>query len=246
MWRAPGLSLSWGHAIVVPAPAEGRGCGSGVPIAAPVSRGLASDDPSMRDAIGADAAQRRAIDLQTVTQGVLNRHADLDVLREGVADLAEGFDNKLDGLCERFIMGRNYELAQECRIDDHGTLHERFEVLKSKLNDRLLEFDAQIYHLNETRAESISAKLHRMISQLQRFPDSLQHIYLGMPDWEARISTVEQNANNRIEAIRFELCRSLHDHKTKTDAFIDDLAARVRPSRNCSGSSKRHDRMCDR
>ena len=134
------------------------GCGPGVPITTPgpaqpapvfeIGRGFATDDPMLRDAIGADAAQRIAIDLQAISQGVLSTRADLDVLREGVADLAEGFENKIDGLRERFITEidrifdenrKNYELAQERRIDDHGTLHDRFEVLKSNINDRLVD-----------------------------------------------------------------------------------------------------------
>ncbi|CAE7260899.1 unnamed protein product [Symbiodinium microadriaticum] len=107
----------WGHPIVVPA--EGplfcqRGRGPVVPIVAPSpalatpaadwSRGLASDDPLMRDVIGAEAAQRIAVDLQAITQGMLSTRADRPRrFREGVADPAEGFDSKIDGLRERFI-----------------------------------------------------------------------------------------------------------------------------------------------
>ena len=112
-----GQGGDWGHPIVVPA--EGplfcqRGRGPVVPIVAPSpalatpaadwSRGLASDDPLMRDVIGAEAAQRIAVDLQAITQGMLSTRADRPRrFREGVADPAEGFDSKIDGLRERFI-----------------------------------------------------------------------------------------------------------------------------------------------
>ena len=42
-----------------------------------------------------------------------------------------------------------------------------------------------------------------------------------------RIGAVEQNATHRIEVIRTEMSRALHDHKERTDRLIDQLTARV-------------------
>ena len=77
---------------------------------------------------------------------MLGTRADLDVLRDGVSDLAESLDNRMEELRKRFVTEvdrvfdenrRNYELAHDRRIDDHKTLHEQ---LKSNLNDRFVEF----------------------------------------------------------------------------------------------------------
>ena len=38
---------------------------------------------------------------------------------------------------------------------------------------------------------------------------------------------VEQTATNRIEVIRTEISRALHDHKERTDRLIEQLTARV-------------------
>ena len=89
------------------------------------------------------------MDIQAIAHSVLGTRADLDVLRDGVPDLAESFDNRMEELRKRFVTEvdrvfdenrRNYELAHDRRIDDHKTLPERFEQLKSNLNDRLVEF----------------------------------------------------------------------------------------------------------
>ena len=58
-------------------------------------------------------------------------------MREGVSDLAENFNNRIEDLRRRFIA----EVAMNSlrpRIDDHETLHDAFEHVKSKLNDRLV------------------------------------------------------------------------------------------------------------
>ena len=103
-------------------------------------RGLMPDDSFAWNAVSAGTAQRIAADLQAISQSVTNTRADLDVLRNGAADLAEDFDNRIEGLRDRFITEveracdenrRNHELVQERRIDNHGSLHDRFEVLKS-------------------------------------------------------------------------------------------------------------------
>ena len=71
-------------------------------------------------------------------------------------------------------------------------------------------------------------ELHRVISDIQRYPGSLPHLSIGiMSNGEARIGAVEQEANSRIEALRIEMSRSLHDHKKRTDDLVDDLATRV-------------------
>ena len=86
-----------------------------------------------RDALGPDAAQRLALAIQAIAQGVHDTRADFEVLRDGVSVLVENLDERIEDLRKRSITEldqnfdenrRNYELAQERRIDDHGTPHE--------------------------------------------------------------------------------------------------------------------------
>ena len=62
------------------------------------------------------------------------------------------------------------------------------------INERLIEFDDRIFHINEQRGGSISLKLQEAIRDIRRYPDSLQQLYLGASNFEARLGTVEQNA----------------------------------------------------
>ena len=95
----------------------------------------------IRDALGPDAAQRIAIDIQAVVQGVLGTCADLNTCRkprQSIEDLRRHVITELDKNFDE--NRRDFELAQERGIDEHDTLHERFEQLKSNLNDRLVGF----------------------------------------------------------------------------------------------------------
>ncbi|CAE7581532.1 unnamed protein product [Symbiodinium microadriaticum] len=123
-------------------PFKGEGA-QGAAIAAPshshqapainLGRGLLGADPLNRDALGPDAAQRLALAIQAIAQGVHDTRADFEVLRDGVSVLVENLDERIEDLRKRSITEldqnfdenrRNYELAQERRIDDHGTPHE--------------------------------------------------------------------------------------------------------------------------
>ena len=62
---------------------------------------------------------------------------------------------------------------------------------------------------------------------IKRSPDALTQMNINISNAEVRIGAVEQNATHRIEVIRTEMSRALHDHKERTDRIIDQLTARV-------------------
>ncbi|CAE7815308.1 unnamed protein product [Symbiodinium sp. CCMP2456] len=146
--------------------------------------------------ISIDAAQKIANDIGAIAQSIDETRSDLDILRNGVSDVAAEFDNKVDQLCTRFHAEierltqeyyRTYDRFQDRSAADQETLHDRFEQLKSILNDKIREFDERIFNLNESRADSIFHKLQRTISEIHRFPESLQQLQLGVSNCEARI-----------------------------------------------------------
>ena len=81
--------------------------------------------------------------------------------------------------------------------------------------------------MNESRAGSISVQLQETISTIKRYPDALREISIKISNAGAHIGTVQQTATNRIEVIRTEMSRALHEHKERTDRLIADLTARV-------------------
>ena len=81
--------------------------------------------------------------------------------------------------------------------------------------------------MNESRAGSISVQLQETIRRIKRYPDALREISIKISNAEAHIGTVQQTATNRIEVIRTEMSRALHEHKERIDRLIADLTARV-------------------
>ncbi|CAE6971381.1 unnamed protein product, partial [Symbiodinium sp. CCMP2592] len=174
------------------------------------------------EAIGSEASARIATDILAIAQGVTNTQADLDILRNGVSDIAEALEDKIREMWEllQAEMRKERELhtifqdsVRDRRISDHETLEEHFARLNSMVNDRFIEFDERIHRFNEKRAGSISMQLAETIRHIKHYPDALQQIQINISNAEARIATVEQNATHRIEVIRTEMSRALYDHK---------------------------------
>ncbi|CAE7324165.1 unnamed protein product [Symbiodinium sp. CCMP2456] len=143
-----------------------------------------------------ETARKIANDIGAIVQSIDETRSDLDILRNGVFDVAAEFDNKIDQLCARFHAEldrlnqeyyRTYDRFQDRNAADQEALHDRFEQLKSILNDKIREFDERIFNLNESRADFISLKLQRTISEIHRYPESLQQLQIGVSNCEARI-----------------------------------------------------------
>ena len=117
--------------------------------------------------------------------------------------------------------------AHNRRVSDHETLDAHFARLSSAVNDRFIEFDERIFRMNESRAGSISVQLQETISTIKRYPDAPREISIKISNAGAHIGTVQQTATNRIEVIRTEMSRALHEHKERTGRLIADLTARV-------------------
>eukprot|EP00439_Symbiodinium_sp_Y106_P026265 s6898_g3.t1 len=202
-------------------------------------RRLTGPGPSgaaIQDALGPEAFARIASDVFAIAQGVAGTQADLEILRNGVSDVAETLEGKIRDMwdhiqaelrSERIHQQHVSDVARERRIADHETIEDRFERMTSAINERLVEFDQRIYRMNEDRAGSISLELQEAIRMIKRYPDALMQININVSNAEARIGAVEQNATHRIEVIRTEMSRALHDNKERTDRIIDQLTARI-------------------
>ncbi|CAE7221723.1 GABBR2 [Symbiodinium sp. CCMP2592] len=186
------------------------------------------------EAIGSEASARIATDILAIAQGVTNTQADLDILRNGVSDIAEALENKIRDMWE-LLQGALSDEQQrlthvqdsirERRISDLESLDERFDRLNSMLNDRFIEFDERIHQFNEKRAGSLSMQLAETIRHIKQYPDALRQILIS--NAESRVAAVEQNATHRIEVIRSEMSRALYDHKESNRVLIDQLTARI-------------------
>ena len=171
-----------------------------------------------------------------IAQGVATTQADLEILRNGVADITECLESKIRDMwdlveaevkSEHDLQQHRADVAHERRVSDHETLEAHFARLNSAINDRFIEFDDRIFRMNESRAGSISMQLQESIRTIKRYPDALHEVYLKISNAEAHIGTAQQTATNRIEVIRTEMSRALYDHKERTDRLIADLTARV-------------------
>ena len=127
--------------------------------------GAGPDGAAINEAHGLEASARIAADVLAIAQGVTSTQADLEILRNGVSDVAETLEGKIRDLwdlvqaemrSERDHQQHVIDVARERRIADHETLEGRFERLTSAINDRLIEFDDRIFQMNETRAGSIT------------------------------------------------------------------------------------------
>ena len=83
--------------------------------------------------------------------------------------------------------------------------------------------------MNESRAGSISVQLQETIRTTKRYPDALRYARSPSRFLTPRhtLVRIQQTATNRIEVIRTEMSRALHEHKERTDRLIADLTARV-------------------
>ena len=127
---------------------------------------------------------RIAADIMAIAQGVAATQADLEILRNGVADITELLERKIretwvfveaEVKSERDLQQHRAEVAHERRVSDHETVEAHFARLNSAVNDRFIEFDERIFHMNESRAGSISVQLQETIRTTKRYPDALRY-----------------------------------------------------------------------
>ena len=158
-------------------PDLGRGDGPDATISAPGHNGrrLAGPGPdgaAVHNALGPEASARVATDVLAIAQGVADTQADLEILRNGVSDVAETLEGKIRDMwdhiqaelrSERTHQQHVSDVARERRIADHATIEDRFERMTMAINERLIEFDQRIFRLNEDRAGSISLEVQETI-----------------------------------------------------------------------------------
>ena len=124
--------------------------------------------------LGPEASARIAADIMAIAQGVASTQADLEILRNGVADITECLEGKIRDMWDLV----EAEVKSERRVSDHETLEAHFTRLNSAINARFIEFDDRIFRMNESRAGSISVQLQETIRAIKRYPDALHEIYL--------------------------------------------------------------------